>query len=207
MHTPSPALQSATPRLVLASGSQTRAGLLLAAGLRVDMRPSALDEAAVKREAIAAGLSPARTALRLAELKAASVADPEALAIGADQILVCEGRWFDKPVDLAAARSTLQALRGRTHTLHTAVACRQRGEVVWRHIAEPGLRMRAVSDAFLERYIALEGDTLLSSVGAYRLEAIGLQLFDRVDGEHAAILGLPMLALLDLLRRRGVLLS
>ncbi len=206
MNTLLPTLQSATPRLVLASGSHARARLLLAAGLRADIRPTAVDEAAAKREAFVAGRSPAQAALRLAELKAEAIADPDALVIGADQILVCDGQWFDKPADLAAARSTLRALRGRSHVLHTAVACWQHGEVVWRHAVAPSLHMRPFSDAFLDRYLALEGDRLLSCVGAYRLEAIGLQLFERVDGEHAAILGLPMLALLDFLRRCGMLL-
>ena len=202
-----PTLQVATPRLILASGSPARAALLQAAGLHVVVRPAAVDEAAVKREAIAAGLSPAHAALRLAELKAAAIDDPDALMIGADQILSCDDRWFDKPSDLAAARASLQALRGRSHTLHTAAVCRQGGHVIWRHVAEPVLRMRAASDDFLDRYLALEGKALLGCVGAYRLEGIGLQLFEDVQGEHAAILGLPMLPLLDLLRRRGVLLS
>ena len=206
MNSPSPALQSATPDLVLASGSAARAGLLRASGLRIEVHPPAVDEAEIKRRAVAEGLSPAEAAMRLAELKAATVADPDALVIGADQILVCDGRWFDKPADLAAARASLEALRGRSHTLCTAAVCRQHGHVVWRHAAEPDLHMRPVSDAFLDRYLALEGDRLLSSVGAYRLEAVGLQLFDRVVGEHAAILGLPLLALLEFLRHHGVLL-
>ena len=203
---PSPTLQSATPRLVLASGSEARAGLLRASGLHVEVRPSAVDEADVKRRAIAEGLPGIQAAMKLAELKAASVADPDVLVIGADQILVCDGRWFDKPADRAAARASLEALRGRSHTLCTAAVCRQHGQVVWRHVAEPSLHMRPVSDAFLDRYLALDGDRLLSSVGAYRLEAVGLQLFERIDGEHAAILGLPMLALLEFLRGHGVLL-
>ncbi len=200
-------LQAATPRLILASGSVARATLLRDAGLHVVVRPPAVDEAAVKREAVATGLPPAHAALRLAELKAAAIDDPDALVIGADQILVCDGRWFDKPSNLAAARANLQALRGRSHTLHTAAVCRQGGRVIWQHIAEPVLRMRPASDGFLDRYLALEGEAVLGCVGAYRLEAIGLQLFEDVHGEHAAILGLPMLSLLDLLRRRGVLLS
>ncbi len=206
MNTPSPPLQSATPRLILASGSEARASLLRTAGLAVEIRPSAVDEPAIKRRSAADGLSPAQTALRLAGCKAASIADPDSLVIGADQILVCDGRWFDKPVDLAAARTALQTLRGRSHTLHTAIVCRQQGQMVWRHVAEPRLQMRQLSDAFLDRYLTLEGDRLLSCVGAYRLEATGVQLFESVEGEHAAILGLPMLALLAFLRGHGVLL-
>ena len=205
-NSPPATLQPATRRLVLASGSRVRADLLRAAGLIVEVRPSIVDEAPVKRQAIADGLSPAQTAIRLAELKAASVADPDALIIGADQILVCDGHWFDKPADLAAARTTLEALRGRVHSLQTAVVCMRQGRLVWRHLAEPSLRMRLVSDTFLDLYLALEGDSVLSSVGAYRLEALGVQLFDRIDGEHAAILGLPMLALLEFLRGQDMLL-
>ena len=209
MNTPQPStpggLQSATPELILASGSQIRLHLLRAAGLSVTARPAAIDEDAVKRQAHAEDLPVDATALRLAELKAAAVDDPDALVIGADQILVCDGRWFDKPPDLAAARAHLRALRGRPHVLQTAVVCRRQRQTVWRHVAAPALRMRPVSDGFIDAYLALDGDRVLSSVGAYRLEGPGLQLFDTVDGEHAAILGLPMLALLEFLRLHGVL--
>ncbi len=207
MNSSPPPLQSATPRLILASGSDARAGLLRAAHLVFEIQPRDVDEPAIKRQSVADGLSPARTAVRLAEHKAAAVSDPDALVIGADQILTCDGHWFDKPADLASAQSTLRMLRGRFHTLHTAVVCRQHGQVVWRHVAEPRLRMRPVSDAFLNRYLTLEGDRLLSCVGAYRLEATGVHLFESAEGEHAAILGLPMLPLLAFLRRHDVLLS
>ena len=206
MKSPPSTLQSTTRRLILASGSRARADLLLAAGVTAEVRPPRVDEPAVRRRAVADGLSAAQTAFRLAELKAASVADPDALVIGADQILACDGRWFDKPADLAAARTTLETLRGRAHTLHTAAVCMLQGRVVWRHLAEPCLRMRLVSNMFLDAYLTLDGDSVLSSVGAYRLETIGVQLFDRIEGEHAAILGLPMLALLEFLRERAILL-
>ena len=206
MNTPMTALQAATPKLILASGSRTRLMLLQAAGLSVAVQPAAIDEDAVKQQARAEAMPPDAAALRLAGLKAAEVDDPDALVIGADQILVCDGHWFDKPVDAAAARTHLQALRGRRHVLLTAVVCRQDGRTVWHHVAAPALRMRPVSDRFIDAYLVLEGEHVLSSVGAYRLEGPGQQLFEEVDGEHAAILGLPMLALLEFLRGHGVLL-
>lgn len=199
--------QADHPRLVLASGSAARRALLDAAGLIYEARPAAVDEDAVKRSAQAEGASPADAALLLAELKAARVRDDDALVIGADQLLVCEGRWFDKPPDRAGARAHLEALRGRTHELVTAVTCMRGGQVVWHHVATPRLRMRALSDAFLDAYLDLEGDRVLGSVGAYRLEGPGIHLFDRIDGEQSAILGLPMLPLLGFLRQHGAVLA
>lgn len=207
MNMPFPGLQYATPSLILASASQTRLALLRAAGLSVTVSASGVDEDVVKQRAFARGEPAGTAALALAELKAAHITDPDALVIGADQILVCDGHWFDKPVDLASARSHLQRLRGRPHVLHTAVVCRQGGRTLWQHVAEPCLHMRPLSDGFIDGYLAVEGAALLSSVGAYRLEGPGIQLFDAIEGEHAAILGLPMLQLLGFLRRHGVLLS
>ncbi len=198
-------LQTATPTLILASASTARLALLRAAGLRVTARPSMLDERAIKQATADAG----EAALLLADAKAASLdaIAPDALILGADQILTCDGRRFDKPSDRAEAAAHLRALRGRTHTLQTALVCRRGGRAVWRHLATPSLSMRPVSDRFIDSYLALEGDRVLSSVGAYRLEGPGALLFEAVDGEHAAILGLPMLALLGFLRGQGVLLA
>ncbi len=204
-------LQALRPTVILASQSSTRATLLRDAGLRFEVRPARVDEAAVKAAAQADDASAADAALLLAGLKAARIRAPEApedtLVIGADQILVCEGAWFDKPATPADARAHLKALRGRTHTLETAVVCHRGGNEVWRHVARPRLAMRAVSDAFLDDYLAAEGDAVLASVGAYRLEGLGAQLFDRIEGEHAAVLGLPLLPLLSFLRQHGVLLA
>ncbi len=198
-------LQADVPRLVLASQSAARAALMQAAGLRFVARPARVDEAAVKEACRAEGLDASETALALAELKASRVRDPSALVIGADQLLVCEGAWFDKPADLSAARTHLQALRGRRHTLVTAVVCQRGGQTVWHHVAVPALTMRPFSDAALDAYLDAEGGALLHCVGAYRLEGLGIHLFDRIEGEHAAILGLPMLPLLGFLRQHGVL--
>jgi len=203
------ALQRDTPRLVLASASTSRRAVLRAAGLRFDVRPADVDETALKHAARSEKADAATAAVRLADAKAAWVAaaEPDALVIGADQIVVCNGAWFDKPADLAAARMHLQTLRGRAHILATAVVCRCGGRRLWQHVAEPRLVMRRFSDAFLDAYLAMEGGHILGSVGAYRLEGPGVHLFSRVDGEHAAILGLPLLPLLEFLRQSGVLLA
>jgi septum formation protein len=181
--------------------------LLERAGLRFEVRAAHVDEAEVKRAARAEGASAADTAILLADLKAESVArrDPEALVIGSDQLLVCGTDWFDKPADLAAARAQLQALRGRRHELVTAVVCRRGGARIWHHVARPRLVMRNTSDTFLDAYLAAEGEEVTTTVGAYRLEGPGVQLFDAIEGEHAAILGLPLLPLLGFLRQHGVL--
>ncbi len=198
-------MQQSGPPLILASQSAARAAVLAAAGLRFEARPARVDEAAIKQAMQAEGADADETALALAGMKASRVRDPGPLVIGCDQLLVCEGQWFDKPADLAAARAQLLALRGRTHLLATAVVCIRNGGEVWRHLARPSLRMRPFSDRFLDAYLAAEGDAVLSSVGAYRLEGLGIHLFDAVDGEHAAILGLPLLPLLGFLRQHGVL--
>jgi septum formation protein len=192
---------------VLASGSASRKALLEQAGLRFETRAANVDEAAIKQSAIASGTSAHDAALLLAEFKALRVArrDPEALVIGCDQLLVCEGRWFDKPPDIAAARAHLAALRGRAHTLVTAVLCQRGEQRLWHHVAQPRLTMRDFSDAFMEAYLAAEGQALTTTVGAYRLEGLGVHLFDKVEGEHASILGLPLLPLLGFLRQHGVL--
>ena len=199
-------IQAPFPPLILASQSTARAGLLAAAGLRFAARPARVDEAAIKQACRAEGLDAADTALTLAGLKAERVHDPDALVIGADQLLVCGEDWFDKPADVDGARGHLRALRGQTHRLVTAVVCMRGGHEVWRHITEPRLRMRDFSDAFLDSYLAAEGDAILACVGAYRLEAMGLHLFDGIQGEHSAILGLPMLPLLGFLRQHGLVL-
>jgi septum formation protein len=200
-------LQAAHPRLVLASASPARRAVLAAAGLAAEVRPANVDEAGLRQAAQAEGLAADDTALMLAAAKArfAARADPAALAIGCDQILVCEDRWFDKPADIGAAREQLRALRGHTHTLVTAVVCQRGEQWMWHHVARPRLTMRGFSDAFLDEYLRLEAGYVTASVGAYRLEGPGVHLFDRVEGEHAAILGLPLLALLGFLRRQGVL--
>ena len=200
-------IQAEHPAVILASASYARRALLDAAGLRYTAQPAAVDEAAIKEAALAEGIPATDAALMLADAKAERIARraPEALVIGCDQRLVCDGAWFDKPTDLAGARQHLLRLRGRRHELVTAVVCHRHGGRVWQHVATPRLTMRHLSDAFLDAYLATEGDQVTQSVGAYRLEGPGIQLFTRVEGEHAAILGLPLLALLDFLRQHRVL--
>ncbi len=200
-------IQAPFPPLILASQSTARAALLTAAGLRFEARPARVDEAAIKQACRAEGLDAADAALTLAGLKAERIRDPDAMVIGADQILVCGDAWFDKPADIDGARAHLRALRGQTHRLVTAVVCLRGGQEVWRHVAEPRLRMRGFSDTFLEDYLAVEGNAVLACVGAFRLEGMGVHLFDSIQGEHAAILGLPMLPLLGFLRQHGLILS
>ncbi|MGA9867748.1 MAG: Maf family protein [Acetobacteraceae bacterium] len=202
-------LQAPTPPLILASASEARCGLLAAAGLHFEVRPARLDESAVKSAAKAEGVPAQDAAIRLAALKAERVAarEPDALVIGADQILVAGEKWFDKPATVEAARGHLLALRGKPHILATAIVCQIGGQRIWQHTASPRLTMRAMSGAFLDDYLAAEGEAVTSSVGGYRLEGLGIHLFERIEGEHAAILGLPMLALLGFLRQHGVISS
>jgi septum formation protein len=195
------------PRLILASASISRRRLLSAAGLTVEVVAANVDEAAVKEAAREEGASASETAFLLAEMKARKIAQrhPQALVIGADQILVCDGEWYDKPDSVATARSQLRLLRGRTHSLETAVVCQRGPERVWYNLSRPTLSMRSFSDAFLETYLAAERDDILGSVGAYRLEARGIQLFERIEGDFFAILGLPLLPLLAYLRQARAL--
>jgi septum formation protein len=201
-------IQAAAPALILASASSARRAVLEGAGLRFEIRVAGVDEASIKEAAQLEGIPPEDAALMLADAKAARVAAqaPDALVIGADQLLVCEDTWFDKPPDMAAARGHLQRLRGRQHELVTALVCHRGGQRIWQHVEKPRLAMRDFSDAFLEAYLAAEGEAVLSSVGAYRLEGHGAQLFDRIEGDQPAILGLPLLPLLGFLRQHGVLL-
>jgi septum formation protein len=197
----------AEPRLILASSSATRRALLERAGLRFEAMPTAVDEAALKEAARAEGILAADTAIMLAEAKAERIArrHPDALTIGCDQLLVCGDRWFDKPADVAAARAQLLALRAKTHRLVTATVAWRGGARVWQDVSVPKLTMRDFPDAFLDAYLAAEGKAVCTSVGGYRLEGLGIHLFSRIEGEHSAILGLPLLPLLAFLRGHGVL--
>lgn len=197
--------------LILASASAVRASLLRQAGLDFHVRDSRVDEDAVKKS-FADSTDDGDTdalALRLAEEKALAVsrAEPGALVIGADQIMSCETRRFDKPRDMVEARANLLFLRGRTHTLHSAVVLALDGEVVWGHSARADLAMRDFSDTFLDWYLKTLGERVKTSVGCYQLEGPGIQLFERIEGDYFTILGLPLLPLLAELRDRGAALS
>ena len=197
------------PPVVLASSSAIRAELMMRAGVAVIRDAAGVDESEVKRSFQREGLDAARCAEALAAAKATRVAQrhPDALVIGADQILDLDGTWFDKPRDLADARAQLEALRGKRHELATAVVVARNGAVLWRHVERPRLAMRDFSDRFIEDYLAALGDDVLTVVGAYRLEGEGVQLFARIEGDYFAILGLPLLPLLDFLRGHRVVLS
>jgi septum formation protein len=195
--------------LILASGSRTRLALLTAAGLSVTAIPAAIDEDAVKSQGRAKGQDAAAVALALAEVKARAVSKthPDALVIGADQMLACQSQWFDKPADRTDARRQLLILAGQTHRLLTAVAVCRGDQTLWRHGAVATLTMRSFTEAFVDDYLSRAGDAPLSSVGAYQLEGLGVQLFDKIEGDHFTILGLPLLPLLAFLRQAKVLMS
>lgn len=196
-------MKLATP-LTLASASAGRAAVLKAAGIDFVQVPATVDEAAIREALRADGRPPADQADLLAETKAVRVSAGRAgVVLGADQMLACEGEAFDKPRSMAEARDQLKRLRGRTHMLETALVAAVEGAPVWRHLARPRLRMRAFSDAFLDAYLAAVGEDALTTVGAYKLEGLGVHLFERVDGEQSAIIGLPLLPLLAWLRDRG----
>jgi septum formation protein len=200
-------LAAAALPVVLASASPARAALLRAAGIPILVDVAAIDEAEVKSSLLAARAEPAAVAEALAELKAQRVSRRHAgnLVIGADQVLECEGVLFDKPANMAAARSQLLALRGRRHQLVSAAVLVRDGQRLWHHVARADLTMREFSTDFLDRYLRSAGGATLSSVGAYQLEGVGAQLFGSVDGDYFTILGLPLLPLLGILREHGVL--
>jgi septum formation protein len=190
---------------VLASASQTRRALLEAAGLPVAAVPAAVDERRLEEDFLAGGGDPARVAVLLARAKALEVSGrrPAALCIGADQTLLIEGALMHKPEDLAAAARALRRLAGRAHALIAAVCVARDGAILFEAADRARLTMRALDDATISRYCATGGPALLSSVGAYQIEGIGIHLFEAVEGAHATILGMPLLPLLKWLRREG----
>ena len=191
--------------LILASGSTARRRILEAAGLVFEVDVPRVDEEAAKKVFRAEGMAPRDQADALAELKALSVSTRRSgFVIGADQMLALDGKAFDKPDGISEAREHLLRMRGRAHELITAAVVARDGQVVWRHIDTPRLTMRAFSDAFLDGYVARAGESVLTSVGAYQLEGLGAQLFERVEGDYFSILGLPLLPLLAFLREHGI---
>ena len=192
--------------LVLASGSLSRRRSLENAGLRIEIIKPNVDEPAYKAQMRARSDPLSEQAMYLAELKAVKVSHKtDRLVLAGDQMLNLNGKGLDKPPDLKVAKQHLQQLSGQTHILETAIVIAHNGEVIWRHLSRPRLTVRSLSDAFIEHYIEACGDALCQTVGAYMLEGRGIQLFEKIEGDFFAILGLPLLPLLDYLRTRGVI--
>jgi septum formation protein len=193
--------------LILASASKIRRALLANAGLSFEVVPAAIDERAAEAPLIKARASLDDVALALSMAKAVSVSEtrPGSLVIGADQVLELDGERMTKAEDMEAARRQLLKLSGRTHLLHSAVACARDGEIVWQHVETPEMTMRRLRPEVIGRYLAAVGDEALNSVGCYQLERRGAQLFEAVEGDFFAILGLPLLPLLAFLRSAGIL--
>lgn len=194
-------------KLILASASQSRAKILQGAAISFTALPAAIDEEALKATLLAESAPADRFAAALAAAKAlhVSTAHRDALVLGADQVLEFADKLVNKSADLAQARALLRELRGRAHRLISALALAQNGKLVWTHSNTSTLHMRQFSDGFLEDYLAREGDALLAGVGCYRLEAIGAQLFEAIEGDYFSILGLPLQPLLAELRKKGVI--
>jgi septum formation protein len=193
--------------LVLASKSSARRALLSAAGILIEVQAADIDER--KLETAAASLDPSAIAALLAREKAIAVArhHPGRLVLGADQMLALDGRRFAKPVDREAARAQLRVLSGRTHELHSAIAFVHNAVVVFEHVEIARLTMRGFSDQFLDQYLDAAGSAVIQSVGAYQIEGLGIQLFDRLEGDYFTVLGLPLVAVLEFLRQRECLLQ
>lgn len=195
-------------RIILASGSAIRKQILDGAGLDYEVIVKPVDEAAIKDAMLAENSRLQDIADALAEAKAIRVSrQTDGFVIGADQIMVMDNQLFDKPKDMDAARERLLSMRGKKHELIGAVVICENGQPVWRHLSKTKLWVRDFSDAFLDWYIEQEGEALMKSVGAYRFEGPGSQLFEKVEGGFFAILGLDLLPVLNYLRKRGVIAS
>ena len=194
--------------LILASSSASRASILRNAGLTFTQLPARVDETALIESLVAEGAKPRDIADALAEaktLKVARTAPPDAIVLGADQLLVCEGRIFEKPAGRAEAETHLAFLAGKRHELVGGVVAAKGGQIIWRHVETARLTMRAMDAAAISDYLDEAGDAVFASVGCYHLEGLGPHLMSRIDGDFFAILGLPLLAVLDMLRTQGAL--
>lgn len=197
-------------KLVLASQSAGRRRLLQGAGIEHDVDTPDLDEEAAKARLVARGVTASALAEALAEQKAVGVSArrPGELVLGCDQTLsLDDGTRFDKAGSLRELRQHLLSLSGHTHSLFSAMAIAEGGRTVWRHLSVSRLTMRTLSPDFVDAYLDAEGEALLGCVGGYRVEGRGVQLFERIEGSHYAIIGLPLIPLLDYLRQRGLLAS
>lgn len=188
---------------ILASGSQSRRSILEKAGLDFKIIPADVDESVLKSRFTG---TPGDLALHLAEAKALEVSRrEECLVLGADQVLDLDGQVYDKARSPEEARDKLLALRGKTHWLRGGLVAARDGQVIWTHQSACKMTVRKFSDAFLEDYLTKAGDILTKGVGAYAFEGVGAQIFDEVEGDYYAVLGLPLLPVLSLLRDEGLL--
>ncbi len=193
--------------IILASASPARQAIAKNAGLVFQVQPAGIDERAAEEPLLKSGAGIGDLAQALAMVKASHVSaqHPADLVIGADQTLEFGGERLTKPADMAAARRQLLQLAGKSHRLHSALACCRDGAVVWQHAESATLTMRPLTPQQIGRYLARAGDAALTSVGAYQIEGPGIQLFERIEGDFFAILGLPLLPLLAFLRDQGEL--
>lgn len=194
-------------KLILASASPFRKAMLANAGIDVEAVPAEVDERALEAPLKGSGTSPEDVAAILAEAKAVDVSArrPGDLVLGCDQTLSLGDEILHKPADMEAARRRLLALSGRTHQLNSAAVLARDGQVLWRHVGIASLTMRKLDPAFVGRHLARVGDKVLASVGAYQIESEGIQLFEKIEGDHFTIVGLPLLALLAELRKLGAM--
>jgi septum formation protein len=195
--------------IVLGSGSRARREMLAAAGVHFTVQAADVDEPAIRARMRKedANVDPKKIAAVLAAAKAEDVSGKIAgsLIIGADQVLALGDELLSKAPSIDAARQALRKLRGRTHELHSAVAFAEDGKITWAHVATARLTMRDFSDAFLDDYLLRAGDQVRQSVGAYELEGLGVQLFDKIEGDYFTVLGLPLMPVLAELRERGII--
>lgn len=196
-----------TEKIILASGSPFRKAMLADAGVDIEAVPATLDERALEAPLQDSGASPEDVALVLAEAKATEVSErrPGALVLGCDQTLSLGDEVFHKPADMEGARRHLLALSGKTHQLNSAAVLVRDGKVLWRHVGIASMTMRKLDPAFIGRHLARVGAKALSSVGAYQIEGEGVQLFEKIEGDHFTIVGLPLLPLLAELRTLGAI--
>jgi len=197
---------TSTPRIILASGSAIRREILTGADIPFEVMKPDVDEDVIKEAGRGEGLDLESLAMRLAEAKCMDIASKtNAIVIGSDQIMEFEGCAYDKPIDMKAAKARLMETQGAPHTLINAIAVARDGKIVWRNLDRPTLVMRALSETEIDAYLEAAGPDILHSVGAYQIEKLGSRLFERIEGDHFAVLGLSLYPLLDFLRREGAI--